>query len=151
MMNLILDSCFFCRHRGKHVISWLGTTFRDHGDSKLLADIQVPPPPPTVVAFAFHFRGKDSCHICLGHPLCQQIPFLCQQNVNVSFFSPTSENNERMMMLVHFFLISTISEQVPYRRTFHTNCHTCQTPGGSHSTSFNLHSQHWGAESQAAL
>lgn len=119
----------FRRHRGKHVISWLGTAFGDHGNSKRLSDIQNPPPPPTVIAFAFCFRGKDSCHICLGHPLCQQIPFLCQQNVNVSFFSPTSENNECVMMLVRFFLISTISQQVPHRRTFHTDCHTCQIPG----------------------
>lgn len=145
-MNLILDPCFFCRHRGKHAISWLGTAFGDHGNSKLLLDIQNPLPPPTVVAFAFHFRGKDSCHICLGHPLCQQIPFLCQQNVNVSFFSPTPENNECMMMLVRFFLISTILEQVPYRRTSHTNCHTCQIPGGSHLTVYALQ-----GGSQAAL
>lgn len=37
------------------------------------------------------------------------------------------------MMLFHFFLISAISEQVPYRRTFHTDCHTCQVLQGAHS------------------
>lgn len=37
------------------------------------------------------------------------------------------------MMLFHFFLISAISEQVPYRRTFHTDCHTCQVLQGTHS------------------
>lgn len=36
-------------------------------------------------------------------------------------------------MLFHFFLISAISEQVPYRRTFHTDCHTCQVLQGAHS------------------
>lgn len=37
------------------------------------------------------------------------------------------------MMLFDFFLISAISEQVSHRRTFHTDCHTCQVLQGAHT------------------
>lgn len=37
------------------------------------------------------------------------------------------------MMLFDFFLICAISEQVPYRRTFHTDCHICQVLQGAHT------------------